>query len=300
MTTRDFFQSCAYLMGTLTATLGITTTYAQPVGIGLHKRALTEGFSLVTTPYNQGANLVGDLFQDIGDGFQVIKFDGTTWSTNTFTLEGTVWFLPTMTLSPGEGALINSPTAYDWIQRGQPTTGPQINVLPSGTSMRGSVTAVPGTLAGNLNVPLIEDLEVRRVQADGAFTTEATYRNGKWTPKEPSLDAGEAFLFVSPTQSLWEQAFLATETEPPFGIAQQPASLSAAAGVDVELSVTLTEGSTSVRYQWQRNGNNLPGATQSTFSIASATLTDSGSYGVLVFTDAFTVRSDLAVLEIAP
>ena len=64
-------------------------------------------------------------------------------------------------------------------------------------------------------------------------------------------------------------------------ITQQPlASLTVCVGQSVTLRVTAT--GTGLRYQWRRNGTPIPGATQSSYTIAAVQPADSGIYDVVV------------------
>lgn len=62
----------------------------------------------------------------------------------------------------------------------------------------------------------------------------------------------------------------------------------------------LATGIPDPTYQWQHAGTNLPGATSSALTIASATLADAGSYAVIVTTSSGTVTSAAATLTVNP
>jgi hypothetical protein len=53
-------------------------------------------------------------------------------------------------------------------------------------------------------------------------------------------------------------------------------------GQPASFSVTITNGDGPFGYQWQLNGTNLLNATNASYSIASAALTDAGIYSVTV------------------
>ncbi len=63
-------------------------------------------------------------------------------------------------------------------------------------------------------------------------------------------------------------------------ITQNPSNVTICAGSPVALSVS-ANGS-ALWYQWRKGGSGISGATNSTFTIASASATDSGSYDVVV------------------
>lgn len=59
-------------------------------------------------------------------------------------------------------------------------------------------------------------------------------------------------------------------------------------------------GDHSMRYQWQFDGTNLPGATTSTLTLNSVTTNQSGAYGVLVSNSLGSVLSAAATLTVSP
>ncbi len=77
----------------------------------------------------------------------------------------------------------------------------------------------------------------------------------------------------------------------------QPHGVIANPGDRVSFSVGAT-GSPQLRYQWRVNGNDINGATSSTFSLANAIYANSGTYSVLVTNALGSVLSDGAVLRV--
>lgn len=77
----------------------------------------------------------------------------------------------------------------------------------------------------------------------------------------------------------------------------QPEDASVPLGVAISLCVTAT-GSEPLLYQWRRNGANIPGATNQCFSLAGVTLSDGGSYTVVVANDLGAIASDPAVVHL--
>ncbi|MFO1514263.1 MAG: pectinesterase family protein [Verrucomicrobiota bacterium] len=80
-------------------------------------------------------------------------------------------------------------------------------------------------------------------------------------------------------------------------ILSQPTNQTLNAGQPAEFSVSAT-GIPEPTYQWRKNGGNIPGATNASYSIAAALPTDSGTYAVLVTTPASSVLSSNAVLTV--
>ncbi|HVT74518.1 MAG TPA: immunoglobulin domain-containing protein [Lacunisphaera sp.] len=94
----------------------------------------------------------------------------------------------------------------------------------------------------------------------------------------------------------------ATLTVNPLSIAPsitaQPLSRAANAGDSVSFGVSAT-GTPAPTYQWRKDGVNIAGATSSTFSIASVTTADAGSYTVVVSNTAGSVTSSVATLTVS-
>ena len=73
------------------------------------------------------------------------------------------------------------------------------------------------------------------------------------------------------------------------------------AGTPLHTSVSLAVtagGADGLTYQWQRNGNDLIGANQASYSITAAGAGDIGSYSVVVFTSTHSIRSQQAGVEV--
>ena len=80
-------------------------------------------------------------------------------------------------------------------------------------------------------------------------------------------------------------------------LTSQPQNFSVAPGGSATFSVSAL-GSGLLRYQWQFNGQNLDGATNSTLSIPNAQLGQEGDYRVLVGDDIATGPSQVARLTV--
>ncbi|MBI4661812.1 MAG: SBBP repeat-containing protein [Verrucomicrobia bacterium] len=79
----------------------------------------------------------------------------------------------------------------------------------------------------------------------------------------------------------------------------QPQSQAVKAGASVSFSVTAA-GTPPLSFQWRQNGENLPGATNSTLIINSAQAMHAGTYAVAVSNSAGSVTSSNAVLTVTP
>ena len=82
-------------------------------------------------------------------------------------------------------------------------------------------------------------------------------------------------------------------------ITTQPANLAVNEGQSASFTVVAT-GDPAPTYQWQKNGNDIVGATGATYTIASTTVANSGTYRVIVTNSAGSVTSSNATLTVTP
>lgn len=80
-------------------------------------------------------------------------------------------------------------------------------------------------------------------------------------------------------------------------INEQPRGSTIAAGVPITLR-SAASGFPNPTYQWRRNGNNIQGATEATYAIASAAADDAGTYDVVVSNVMGSVTSNPARLVV--
>jgi hypothetical protein len=80
-------------------------------------------------------------------------------------------------------------------------------------------------------------------------------------------------------------------------ISSQPVAQSVAAGTSVTFSV-IAYGAATLNYQWRKDGANISGAISSTYSIASASSSNAGSYDVVVTNSKGSATSSAATLSV--
>jgi uncharacterized repeat protein (TIGR03803 family) len=86
-------------------------------------------------------------------------------------------------------------------------------------------------------------------------------------------------------------------TRMPPTITLQPVSLTVFAGRNATFT-TLAAGSRPLRYQWQKNGVNVPGANQARYALFRVTSADAGTYRVLVTNPVSTIASANVTLTV--
>lgn len=92
-------------------------------------------------------------------------------------------------------------------------------------------------------------------------------------------------------------AVLTIVTSSPPTISNQPTSISIDVGQPVNLSVTAA-GSPAPTYQWSKNGTSIAGATSPSLYIASAQISDAGTYAVTATNSAGSVSSSPATVRV--
>jgi PKD repeat protein len=121
-------------------------------------------------------------------------------------------------------------------------------------------------------------------QACHAYTSAGTYN---------------AALRVTDEREANTFAYLTIHVFAPPQITSQPTNQTVFAGQSAGFSVTAS-GTEPLAYQWRFNGADLPGATNSAFSLQSTALSEAGSYTAVITNVAGSVTSAVAVLTVIP
>jgi hypothetical protein len=280
--------SCALLFASALAVQG------QSVGVGFHLVELPQGSSLISNPFQSGSNLVSSLFSDVPDGFTVSKLVNSEWQGSMWTADSASWSVPEMTLTPGEGARVDSPEPYQWFTSGKPLVGSLVNWVPAGDSVKASRLALAGLIESELGLQVPE----------GTLATLGVYVNAEtgwlWTSGEEfSLGVGEAIIISSSSAFDWTQTFDVEGVENPLSLTQVPSEQTLVEGSSLSMEA-LAEGADDLAYQWQKDGVDIPGANSAVLSIESVALTDSGQYAVIASSDGSAVRSLPVSISVEP
>ncbi len=230
-----------------------------------------------------------------------------------------------VTLTVGAGGF--APLAYQWQLAGNPVAGATASsyiLYPATAATAGDYTVVVTNLYGSvtsavatLTVNPIPAVVIRWPTASpityGESLAASTLSGG-------SAEVDGAFGFTSPstvpeTGTCWQNisfipgdtnsytavsAMVSVTVSPTLAVSAPPTNQTVANGGPVNLTVT-AGGSAPFSYQWFKNGGLVIGATNSTLSIASAVLTDSGVYYALITNAAgLTLTEPAAVLVGAP
>jgi pectate lyase len=164
------------------------------------------------------------------------------------------------------------------------TTQPVSQTVNPGSSVTFSVVA-SGT------APLSYQWKFNNANIAGATNSSFTIASAQ------SSNAGSYTVTVSNSAgSVTSSAATLTINVPPT-ITTQPASQTVTAGSSVAFSV-VASGTAPLRFQWRFNGANIAGATNSSFTIASAQSANAGSYTVVVTNVAGSTTSAAATLTV--
>jgi hypothetical protein len=183
---------------------------------GFDRFTAPAGDSLIANPLNTAANTAAGVIPNPPHGTRLYKWNEATssYNINTFEDDGFgvyVWSTPGMTLAPGEGVILRTPTSTtvplsfmgDVLQG---TLNTSVPALPT-KSIRSSKVPQAGALQSLLGfAPAQNDVIYRMTPGAGTYTSY-TYANGSWSPSQPSINVGESFWIYTGTASTWSRSF---------------------------------------------------------------------------------------------
>jgi hypothetical protein len=177
--------------------------------------------------------------------------------------------------------------------RAQVLTPSSMTLIGVGASGKATFIALPDCPA-NLRVT-VQDANIASVTplTAGSVTTQVFTVTG--------LQVGDTvvridFAGTSPLCPDSGSRFLSVHVIEPPAIVQQPVGQSVSVGTDVAFSVVATGN--QLRYQWRRNGVNIPGANTDTLAITNVQPANAGDYSVIVFNPAGVAVSAIASLRV--
>ncbi|MBI4658430.1 MAG: immunoglobulin domain-containing protein [Verrucomicrobia bacterium] len=181
--------------------------------------------------------------------------------------------LPTATLPPDQ--IPNAPTILADPQNVETIAGASasfsvtvVGKLPLSYQWRFNGNAIPGATSSVLAISNVQESNV------GSYSVEITNTDGKATSKEATLKLVTLLRIVV-----------------------QPVSQVVLPGDNVSFSVEAT-GAATIRYQWQFNSADIPGATSAKLDLRNVSAKDSGVYSVIVRSDTASAASLGAFLGI--
>lgn len=215
-------------------------------------QALTEWSGTIALTAGVSYNITLDFFEGNGDAICILLWSGAGISKQV---------VPSAVLSP----------------EGNISTSPNITQQPNPMSILLGETATFAVTASGTG-PLSYQWQKNGINIPGAIASTYSY-----TPSQN--DNGATFVAVvsNAVGSTPSNAALLTVTVPiaPPTITQEPTGGSYTEGDTIHLSVTATS-TVPATYQWQKNGTNIAGATQSTYKFKATLLGHNNSYRVIV------------------
>ncbi|HBV30978.1 MAG TPA: hypothetical protein DEB49_00880, partial [Verrucomicrobiales bacterium] len=242
--------------------------------LGYVTLTVPSGYSLVANPMSNGGNRVSDIFPSAPSGSTLSKFNAVTgkWEANTFT---DAWSQPGMTLAPGEGAVFNNVgAAFDVVLAGFTPWAETTLGIPAGKSVVSPRLAKGGLLSSRLGLPMVNGLKVELLNNGTGKYDAYTVGDGAWSPIEPAVALGQAFIVTAPNAIDWtHDPTIPMVTSPPTDVA----ILSGGKAGFIVKAV-----GEPLAYQWLFDGKPIAGATASGFQLPTATVANSGRYSVVV------------------
>jgi hypothetical protein len=176
--------------------------------VGFIRQAIPAGYSMIGNQLDAGDNSLGAIFPGAADSTTVYKFDESAQQFLPNTMCGGAWMSPAMTLNPGEGVIVWSPSAQTVEFVGQVRDAFHVRVEKQ-WCIRCLPVPQAGMLTSALQFPVGNSGDVIQVMTDTAahyavYTSDGT----GWLPSEPSVRLGEAFWsWKGLSYSIWQGVF---------------------------------------------------------------------------------------------
>lgn len=162
---------------------------------------------MVANPLNTTNNTVEALFPITAtgapEGTTIYKWDGTKYVSTA--VEFGDWSAKNITLNPGEGCFMNSPSAFTNTFVGEVMQGALTNALPAGFSIRGSMVPQAGTATELGLTAALDEGDTIYQWKNGAYKS-AAIEFGAWSA-EPNVAVGEAFWVNKLAAGKWVRNF---------------------------------------------------------------------------------------------
>jgi len=180
------------------AAAGVASSMAQVYSVnlvGYINKQVPAGFVMIANQLNNGTgNKVVDLIPNPPEGTFIYKFNGATYDIISFVDGAYEGSALNMTMAPGEGVFIKSPSAHTATFVGEVMLSSDVTI-PSGFAIRSSVIPQSGTLDSLLFPATEGDFVYFFNTATGSYNI-AAYVDGAWegnaAPPTPAI--GESFF----------------------------------------------------------------------------------------------------------
>jgi hypothetical protein len=195
----------------LSAVLGVAivaTSLAQVYSVnvvGYVNKDIPAGLSMIANPLKSTSDTLGALIPAPPLFSNFYKWNGAGFDIATFTLAG--WDLPALTLNPGEGAFLNTDSAFTITFVGEVMEGNLVNPIPALLSIRASMVPQAGTIEalGLTTLGLFDNL----YKWDASTTNWVIYTLAPagWDPSVPSVAIAEPVFIYANAACSWDRNF---------------------------------------------------------------------------------------------
>jgi hypothetical protein len=241
----------------------VNTSYTIPIYTGTN---------WIANHLNNGYNTLLEIMPTVPVFTGFYKFIGTNFvRLSDYGVEG--WSRADVTLSPGEGAQLVSPTDFDLTITGQPVTPVLPLTIPGNKGMASRQEVGFGNYTNIIGTVPPEGATLVQLDAKTQTYTTNEFMSKQWSLGEPRVSIGESALITKPAGTI-------------IPTASRGRVRSAHALRQVALD-----------FQWRLNGVDLPGETDQNISIRTVDVTKLGEYSVLVTAKDFETGTVLGSTE---
>jgi len=188
---------------------GVSASEAQVYSVnavGYVNANIPVGFTMIANPLNTTNNTIGVLLPALPSFSSIYKWNEGLQQFDIATIVFGTWDHPEYTLNPGEGAFVNTDTAFTITWVGDVVQGNITNAVPAGYSIRSSKVPQAGAVSSlGLTVGDFDSL----YKWNNATTQYDiyTYVFGTWGPSEPTIGVGESFFISAGAPFQWTRTF---------------------------------------------------------------------------------------------
>ncbi len=177
--------------------------------IGYASISLPPGFSMIANPFDSSSS-VGEMFKKWPEGTTLHRFDTRQFRLVENAIKSGKWSDPNEKMLRGVGAIFFNPTSEYKMASfvGEVCQGNLSAPIPSGFSLRGSLTPQAGNLIDDLGFPIAEGDVIHLFDRERQKYVLHPYANGRWTAGQPVLGIGEAFWVAKTESRNWTQTLM--------------------------------------------------------------------------------------------
>ena len=195
-----------------------TNVYSVNV-VGYVNVTVTNGqFAMIANPLQSTNNTLGALVQNVPDGTQAFRWNGTTYDLSTYeeAAPGSgSWSNPNLSLAPGEGMFLKNNASSNIVVTfvGEVLQGNLSTPLPAGYEIRSSKVPQTGRVTTDLLLPAQDGDQLFKWNGSGGtfdiYTFEDPGAGGSWSGPggEPMINVGESFFVRKNASANWTRTF---------------------------------------------------------------------------------------------